>query len=115
MIGGESIDQVLTVGETVQSETTTVVGLAQVWSDNLTNITPNGSPAVYGGTSAFDGDTSTGGFTNGFNNIMQWTFSNLFGTLTVYGDPQQNHEKTIDGVSIGSEVQFLISKELHLI
>ena len=38
---------------------------------------------------------------NGFNNIM--LTCNLSGTLVVYGEPNQNHEKTIDGVSIGSE------------
>ena len=104
LVGGSTIDQVLTVGEIVQSETSSVIASAQVWSDNLTNISPINGPAVYGGTSAFDGNASSEGFTNGFNNIMQWTFSNLFGTLIVYGDPNQNHEKTIDGVSIGSEV-----------
>ena len=43
LIGRTSIDQVLTVGETVRSETSYVIASAQVWSDNLTNITPNGS------------------------------------------------------------------------
>lgn len=104
LVGGTTINHVLTVGETVQSDTTTVVAPAQVWSDNISNISPGGGPDVFGTASIFDGDTSTGGFTNGFNNIMQWTFSNLSGTLVVYGDPNQNHEKTIDGVSIGSEV-----------
>ena len=105
LIGGTSIDQALTVGETVQSDTITVMASAQVWSDNISNISPGGGPAVFGKTNIFSGTTDSGGFTNGFNNIMQWTFSNLSGTLVVYGaDSNQNHEKTIDGVSIGSEV-----------